>query len=205
MKTRLGTVIGAERAADLYRAFLADIAARFSQDRSWSFHWAFEPAESPFPVEIARDIPAFPQSAGDLGARMAGAMGHLFAIGQDEVVLIGSDLPHLPRQRVADAFDLLSSGAELVLGPAEDGGYYLIGARSIPSVFSRMRWGKPDVLQRTLERARAAGLDPLLVGSAFDLDRVEDLQRLLADADALAEIPATRALLQKIFSVPKSR
>ena len=136
---------------------------------------------------------------------MAGAMGHLFAIGQDEVVLIGSDLPHLPRQRVADAFDLLSSGAELVLGPAEDGGYYLIGARSIPSVFSRMRWGKPDVLQRTLERARAAGLDPLLVGSAFDLDRVEDLQRLLADADALAEIPATRALLQKIFSVPKSR
>lgn len=205
MKTRLGAKIGMEAAAQLYRAFLADISDRFSRDPAWDFYWAFEPASSAFVSEIARGAAAFPQRPGDLGERMAAAMEHLYGQGYREVVLIGSDLPHLPRERITRAFAWLSSGSDLVLGPAEDGGYYLIGARSVPPVFSGVRWGGSDVLSQTLARAHSAGWKPAFVESTFDLDQEADLRRLLSDADALREVPATRAVLQAIFAAVDPR
>lgn len=195
MKTRLAAAIGAEAAARFYRAFLSDIGRRFSSEPSWSFFWSFEPAGSAFAEECAGGTAAFAQPEGDLGARMGGAMEHLFRRGYREVVLIGSDVPHLPRSRIVEAFERLSAGAKLVLGPAEDGGYYLVGGVAVPPIFASMRWSDRDVLERTLERARAAGLEPVLLAPAYDLDTEEDLRRLARERHALVEIPATAALL----------
>ncbi|MEZ5285385.1 MAG: TIGR04282 family arsenosugar biosynthesis glycosyltransferase [Vicinamibacterales bacterium] len=82
-----------------------------------------------------------PQCDGDLGARMSRAMETLFVSGATRVVLVGSDLPAIPSSRIADAFAALHEGWDLVLGPAEDGGYYLVGAsRPQPSVFEGISW-----------------------------------------------------------------
>jgi len=148
-------------AAELYRAFLIDVRRRFAQDHPWTLHWAFEPADSPFAEEIAADSPAFAQTGGDLGARMAAAIARAIDGGFRRVVLIGSDVPHLGVERVVEAFEMLGGGARLVLGPAEDGGYYLVGARElVPPVFGGISWGGPRVLAETL---RAAGLAKLPV------------------------------------------
>lgn len=198
VKTRLAGAIGAGKAATLYRAFLADLALRLGEG-PWGFFWAFEPVDSPFPAEIAGVLPSFPQIDGDLGARMAGAMRERFVTGDDRVVLIGSDVPHLPPARIHDTFDRLEAGAGLVLGPSEDGGYHLIGARgAVPPVFDAMTWGTADVLERTLDRARAAGLVTDLLPVTYDIDRVEDLRRLAADP-VLADLPATRDVLQSLL------
>ena len=141
VKTRLAASIGDAAAAALYRAFLDDLRARLAWHRSWVFHWAFEPVGSPFRAELAAETAAFAQVEGDLGARMHGAMTRGLRGGALRVVLIGSDVPHVPLSTLEEAFRRLSAGADLVVGPAEDGGYYMIGSRSVPPVFEDIRWG----------------------------------------------------------------
>jgi glycosyltransferase A (GT-A) superfamily protein (DUF2064 family) len=110
-------------------------------------------------------------------------------------VVIGADAPHVPAARLAEAADALAADADLVLGPADDGGYYLIGLRTpTPAVFSGVAWGTSRVLAETLARAR--GLRPLLLEPCFDVDTPADLARL---SDVLARgdvaLPRTAALL----------
>ncbi|MGH7823070.1 MAG: TIGR04282 family arsenosugar biosynthesis glycosyltransferase, partial [Candidatus Binatia bacterium] len=175
----------------LYRLFLSEMDRRLADDGRWRFFWAFAPRESAFREEIAGARPAFTQSGGDLGRRMARAMGEAFRRGAASVVLVGSDLPHLAPARVAEAFGRLEAGADLVLGPARDGGYYLIGARRVPPVFSGIPWGGPLALGRTLAVARRRRLAVDLLPESYDLDRVDDLEELLHDPVS-REIPATR-------------
>ena len=184
VKTRLAKAVGAATAAELYRAFLLDLGARLGRDPRWRASWsiATEPAV-PFPAEIARGLPVRRQCGRDLGERMRQALGDALAEGSTAAAIIGSDVPHLGVERIAEAFDALA-GADLVLVPAEDGGYALIAARSIPDVFAGIAWGGADVLTATLELARRAGLETRLLGSTYDVDRVEDLERL---ADEIAE------------------
>ena len=120
VKTRLAASIGDAAAAALYRAFLDDLRARLAWHRSWVFHWAFEPVGSPFRAELAAETAAFAQVEGDLGARMHGAMTRGLRGGALRVVLIGSDVPHVPLSTLEEAFRRLSAGADLVVGPAED-------------------------------------------------------------------------------------
>jgi uncharacterized protein len=203
VKTRLAAAIGDDAAAMLYRAFLDDLRARLSDASRWALHWAFAPASSAFAAEFAGDCPAFPQADGDLGARMSAAMRRVLSEGARRVVLIGSDVPHVSAGILDDAFGRLTDRADLVLGPAEDGGYYLIGARTVPPVFDGPHWGGTDVLATTLEAARRAGLETQLVDTLYDIDDVTALARLDADVAAgrVVELPATRAALERLRSV----
>jgi rSAM/selenodomain-associated transferase 1 len=202
VKTRLAAAIGAEHAAELYRAFLADLSRRLGADPRWTLHWTFEPADSPFATEIAAGSDAFPQADGDLGRRMARAIEAVLAAGATAAVLIGSDVPHLAAATVACAFDRLAAGADLVLVPTDDGGYCLVGARAVPPVFAGPRWGASSVLAETVRLARAAGLEPSLLDATFDVDDADGLERLRARiASGDCDLPATREVLERVRPV----
>jgi rSAM/selenodomain-associated transferase 1 len=131
----------------------------------------------------APPVQTLPQPQGDLGERMRGTMAQLFDAGARRVVLIGSDLPAITSAPIRAAFDaLVADPAALVLGPALDGGYYLIAATQVPPVFEGIGWGTADVLSQTRAAAAAAGLHVQLVEPLGDVDTPEDLQALPASA-----------------------
>jgi uncharacterized protein len=121
-----------------------------------------------------------PQRGSTLGERMCEGARDLLTSGFDAVVLIGSDLPTLPPAHVSAALGILMQrGEALVLGPAEDGGYYLIGlSQSRPEFFEHIPWGTPLVLQRTREAAEALGIHVETVPLWYDVDSASDLRRI---------------------------
>ena len=126
-----------------------------------------------------------PQRGDDLGARMLHAIIEAGAAGADTVVLIGSDLPTLPPSHLADAFTQLESGIDCVFGPADDGGYHLVGVRrglDVARVFTGISWGTNRVRQESLSAAQAAGRKTVLIDPWFDVDLFEDLARVVSDA-----------------------
>jgi rSAM/selenodomain-associated transferase 1 len=130
-------------------------------------------------LKAAPTIDVIPQPDGDLGERMRGTMSYLFDCGAHAVALIGSDLPAITPRPVAAAFELLAGDPDaLVLGPAADGGYYLVAARRVPDVFSGIEWGSPRTLAQTQRAARAAGLHVRLLDLVSDVDTMENLRRL---------------------------
>jgi rSAM/selenodomain-associated transferase 1 len=119
------------------------------------------------------------QPEGDLGRRMAETMGLLFERGARRVVLVGSDLPTITGALIRDAFAALDADPEsIVLGPALDGGYYLVAAARVPPVFDGIEWGSGRVLAQTRDAAQRAGLRIQCVEPLGDVDTVADLQRL---------------------------
>jgi rSAM/selenodomain-associated transferase 1 len=199
VKTRLAAAIGDHAAAALYRAFLLDLSRRLASCPAWELRWAFTPADAPLPLDLRGEINAFPQVGGDLGERMESAVARALADGHPSVVLIGSDIPHVSIVALEDAFRRLALGAPLVLGPAEDGGYYLVGATSLPPVFRGIRWGGPEVLSATIAAARRAGIEPAFVASNYDIDDHRGLERLRAEVSdgRVGDLPATEGVLER--------
>ncbi len=110
---------------------------------------------------------------------MFNAFSEVFAMGFERAALIGSDLPDLPIDRITAAFARLAD-AHVVLGPAADGGYYLMGCRPdslLPSLFSGLTWGGATVCADTIRRVEQAGLRPALIEPWQDIDTCEDLKR----------------------------
>jgi rSAM/selenodomain-associated transferase 2/rSAM/selenodomain-associated transferase 1 len=182
VKTRLIPALGAEGAAALHRRLAEGVLA-----------WAGRLCLSrPVRLEVRHDggtpddmrawlglAPLYrPQGPGDLGQRMARALNQALAEGARRAVLVGTDLPQLTDEHLAQALEALKRH-ELVLGPAADGGYYLVGlTRPAPDLFQGVAWGGPEVLAQTLAAARAAGLQTALLPELGDLDRPEDLALL---------------------------
>jgi hypothetical protein len=116
-----------------------------------------------------------PQAEGDLGERMRGAFDAAFAAGFRRVVIIGSDLPDLSAELLGRAFALLD-GHQAVLGPARDGGYYLLGLRRPTlEVFRGIAWSTGEVLAATVARLWEMGIEPALLETLSDLDEAADL------------------------------
>jgi rSAM/selenodomain-associated transferase 1 len=204
VKTRLAAAIGAEAATEVYRAFLADLGRRLGADPRWRLHWAFSSPDPGFSRHVAAGAASFPQAEGDLGARMSAALFHLLGAGFPDVVLIGSDVPHVDVETIAEAFDALASGAPLVLGGAEDGGYYLVGAHErVPPIFDGMTWGHARVLEEALAAAARAGMPVRRVATAYDVDTVGDLRRLDEDIrrGTVRDLVVTRGTLERLFAV----
>jgi len=139
------------------------------------------------------------QRGATLGERMQNGASDLLARGFGCVVLVGADLPTLPAAYVVNALERLAQPREsLVLGPAEDGGYYLIGLTRVhDELFDGIPWGTPDVLRRTLEAAGALRLRVELVPVWYDVDLPSDLKRVwqpTAEGDPVAH--HTRAWLE---------
>ncbi|HJQ83722.1 MAG TPA: TIGR04282 family arsenosugar biosynthesis glycosyltransferase [Candidatus Binatia bacterium] len=195
VKTRLARTLGPEAACALHRAFLLDLADRL-RGVQYPVTWAFHPPEADF----ARLVPGSrcrAQAGADLGERMANAIAAEFAEGAGAVVVIGVDAPHLALDTLVEAAGALAGGADVVLGPARDGGYYLIGlAAPAPELFAGIVWGGADVLAATRASALAAGLAVHLLPADFDVDvaaDLEDLRGLIARGEVA--LPRTAAFL----------
>jgi rSAM/selenodomain-associated transferase 1 len=134
-----------------------------------------------------RDIHVVGQPDGDLGDRMRGTMARLLDAGARAVAVVGSDLPSITREPVRAAFDLLAHDRDLlVLGPALDGGYYLIAATRVPRVFETIVWGGPDVLEQTASAAARAGMRVHFVEPVADVDTLDDLRRVAGSSRTAA-------------------
>jgi uncharacterized protein len=140
----------------------------------------------PHPPPGAESLHVIPQIQGDLGARMQAVMTTLFRDDANAVAVIGSDLPHIVPDTIEETFDVLARDRDaLVLGPAGDGGYYLIGARRVPDVFTGIEWGSDQVFARTVEAAAVAGFRVHQLPVLSDVDTLDDLRAAVASGRAL--------------------
>jgi rSAM/selenodomain-associated transferase 1 len=130
---------------------------------------------------LPSDLRVVPQPQGSLGERMRATMTQLFEEGASIVVLVGSDLPDITPSLIADAISTLRSDPKsLVLGPSQDGGYYLIAATTTPNVFDGIEWSSPRVLEQTRAVATANDLRVHLLEPLRDVDTPEDLRDVRA-------------------------
>jgi len=199
VKTRLIGDLTAAQAAELHAVFLDDLLDRLREgDFELRLAWALDEDEA-IP---AGPIPGVRQQGRDLGERLYHALSEP---GAETVMALGSDHPTLPLDLIHRAFETLETpeaGADVVLGPAEDGGYYLIALKAgavHPRLFEDVAWSTDQVLHATLERCRELGLAVELLPEASDVDTPEDLRRLahrMADSDL--GCPRTRDLLQSL-------
>jgi rSAM/selenodomain-associated transferase 1 len=184
VKTRLCPPLSPEEAAELYRCFLLDKIQQVRSLDNASPVIAYTPTDSGHLFEgLAPGFSLLPQRGVDLGARLASSLDHLLALGNGGALAIDSDTPTLPVPLLQSAVDLLAGQqVDVVVGPSEDGGYYLIGLRaSQPELFAEMPWSTSGVLRETTARARARGLRLAELPPWYDVDTPGDLERLRAD------------------------
>jgi len=180
VKTRLAASMGAEAASAAYRTCAEQTLERL---RTWHTQSVVF-VDPPDALSSVRDWlgPTWrlsPQQGATLGERLAHATRAAFANGATRVVVIGTDSPWLTPEEIEQAFAALEH-ADVVLGPSEDGGYYLIGlSQPQPALFEGIAWSTASVYQHTLERANALGLRVYTARLGYDVDRLEDLQRFL--------------------------
>ena len=189
VKTRLAAAIGDVAAAEVYRRFIVTLLARLDgvAERQQLCYWPDESAAEfqALPLDTWQLVP---QSSGDLGARMRHYFEAAFAAGSRRVVLIGSDSPDLPLEYISRAFEQLQSHA-VVLGPSDDGGYYLVGAAGgVPPIFDGVEWSSPRVWAQTLAALSAAGMKHFELPPWYDVDELADLQRLSLHLAASREL-----------------
>jgi rSAM/selenodomain-associated transferase 1 len=179
-KTRLAQVLGDEAAADCQRRMTGHIVSQgreLARQRAVDLQIHYDGATA---VEMAAwlgdDLSCCSQVAGDLGQRMAASFAQGFDAGKSKIVLVGADCPGVSTAILTAAFDALAQ-ADLVLGPALDGGYYLIGMRRPhPELFAGIDWGTARVLAQTIAGATRQKLIIRQLTSLHDIDRPEDLE-----------------------------
>ena len=179
-KTRMIPSLGAAGAAKLQRKMTEHTLRQGKQlqrDRSISIQVHFTGGSQQLMAQwLGDDLLYLPQSDGDLGERMKSAFKSSFALGISKVLIIGIDCPDLNANLMAEAFDTLNEDCNLVLGPAADGGYYLIGLnRLIPELFFNINWGTSKVLSQTKNIAEGLSLNVGHLKVLNDVDRPEDL------------------------------
>jgi len=184
VKTRLGESIGAEKALAVYEAMLQDLLrsiGRSAEETELEIVWAPTAAATGETLRRAfDDHPLAMQAGASLGDRLAMAFSERFFFHRaQKIIAIGVDDPRLTRDVIDHAFGLLES-CEWVIGPAMDGGYYLIGCRAggfNPAIFRDVPWGSESVLQLTLSRIREWQNTFAMLPARYDIDVIEDLRR----------------------------
>lgn len=180
VKTRLIPALGAQGAADCQRQMSEQIVRQVRELQRYKatglqIHYQGGKTET-MAAWLGDDLNYYPQRGDDIGCRMAAAFQQAFAAGNRHVILVGSDCPALTAAILHSAFNKLKR-LDLVLGPAMDGGYYLIGLNSpCPALFTGLSWGTGMVLAETLQKAEEQGLSVNLMDTLYDIDRPEDLR-----------------------------
>ena len=206
VKTRLVVPGGltASQAASLHAALVADLSRRLEAGR-WDLvlMWSLSRGDDPPAGLVPAGVPWRRQRGHDLGERLYRGLKWA-ASGAGYAAAVGSDHPDLDLARVETAFDLLAAGRDAVLGPARDGGYYLIALRREAvdrRLFDGLAWSTPAVLPETLSRCGELRLDVALLPEGEDLDTVDDLARF---QDAVLRRPELRSLCPRTAEVVAS-
>jgi len=218
VKTRLVEPLTPEQAAELNKCFLRDTAAAISSacSRSETATGAcgiavYTPvgAESAYTDILPADFSLLPQRGEKFGERLYFAVEDLFNCGFESVCLIDSDSPTVPAENFQKAIELLSMSEDrVVLGPSDDGGYYLIGVKKPHHhLFDRIDWSTERVLNQTMQRATAIGLELKLLPTGYDVDDGVSLHRLrkelLAGTTSADAAPHTREFLASFVAQEK--
>ncbi len=179
VKTRLAADVGIERALEAYRE-LTELTLKVARKvRNCEVTVCFTPSDAEGTMRdwLGDEVRYEAQAAGGLGERMAHAIRSRLAEGSRRVVVVGTDCPGLDRRTLDRAFDSLER-LDLIIGPATDGGYYLIGVRSDhPELFRDIPWSTSQALARTLAAAKGKGLTMDVLDIMWDVDTGVDLLR----------------------------
>jgi rSAM/selenodomain-associated transferase 1 len=210
VKTRLTRELTPHDAALLYQAFLRDTLGKIGSIPGVSPVVAYTPdtAEEYFRRIAPENALLLSQTGEDLGERLDHVSSELFHLGFSRVVIVGSDSPDLPGDYLELAFDRLGSH-DLVLGPCDDGGYYLIGLSCGPehSLFTGIPWSSSRVFATTLRKAKSMGMHVAVLPRWHDIDTVEDL-RMMTTLPGGKGWDHTREMLDIVFQehvVPENR
>jgi uncharacterized protein len=211
VKTRLVPPLTPAQSAELCRALLLDQFDHLRNFTGVERYVFYTPADA---ENVMRELAGagyvyLAQSDGDLGARMAQVFADLWHLGHRNIVLIGSDLPALPWAILDEAISrLVKAERRVILGPSEDGGYYLVGMnRPTPEIFANMTWSHDRVFADTIARLDALSLPYSVLPTWFDLDVAEDFQRLwqLPKSQSRTGLSRTLACLEKFGFWPASK
>jgi rSAM/selenodomain-associated transferase 1 len=201
-KTRLAPALSPQQAATLYECFLRDTIDLVRQVPNVRPVVAYlPPGEQAYFAELAPDFEYYQQEGPDLGARLDNGLTHYLSLGYRQVAAVNSDGPTLPLAYLIAAFEELGREADAVLGPSDDGGYYLIGLkRPAPRLLRGVRMSTPRVTIDTLALAAEEDLHVALLPSWYDVDDAQSLARLQAElATAPPEVaPHTQAFFRGI-------
>lgn len=177
VKTRLSVDVGDETAMEIYKELVRhthQVCGNVPVPK-FLFFSDFIPDDV---SEFGQDYNFEIQSGNDLGSRMKNAFHKLFSNGYEKIVLLGTDCGELEKGIVSEAFDLLDQN-EVVIGPARDGGYYLMGMTKMnPDLFEEIPWSTEKVLFLTMEKLEIQNISYDLLEILSDVDRVEDWIKL---------------------------
>jgi len=178
VKTRLAQTVGEARALAVYRQLVEGQLQRLPLDLSVEIHFAPADAQSEMQEWLGPDRSYYPQVEGGLGERLASAIQSSFEGGAASVLCIGGDCPALGEAQIDAAMTALNDGEDVVFGPTEDGGYYLVGLKSPqPELFQSIAWSTGTTLQSSLAVAAKLGLKVKLLEKLYDVDEVSDFER----------------------------
>lgn len=211
VKTRLTPPLTPAEALVFHRALVEDTLERLERwTRSGLERWLYLSEALSMQLDVAPAWRSRVQTGDDLGERMEDAFRRANEDGRDRVVILGSDSPTLPLDYLDQAFDLLGTN-DVVLGPADDGGYYLVGTSVlVPEMLRGIAWGSSRVLEQTTRALSRAGRSFHLLPSWYDVDTAQDLLRLEQELERLrsvgpAELPRrTAAVVSSFFGKGKN-
>lgn len=173
VKTRLAKNLGNENTLELYKCFVKDLILTIT-NTSYDFKLCTYGDEESI-KNVFGDFNNFKQKDGDLGIKMKKAFEEMFLQNYENIVLIGSDTPHITEKIFTETFEVLNKN-KLVLGPSEDGGYYLIACNKnfyYKDIFTNISWSTDEVLTQTLQKVNKD--EVYLLKYLNDIDVIEDL------------------------------
>lgn len=178
VKTRIGKVIGYEKAADIYTIFIKHLIFHFSNSNIYSISVHYSPKEKGKEISeqfMINDIE--PQTGNNLGERLSNAFELSFAKGYTNTIIIGSDCLDITNDNIEEAFRYLSGNYQSVIGPTHDGGYYLIGfsEKNYPSLFEKIDWSTEKVFAQTMKKLNGEGIKSKTLNYYSDIDEISDI------------------------------
>ncbi len=209
VKTRLTPYLSGREAADLYRAFLLDSLDQYAKlDCDVRLYLADTVTDSregqSFQLELETEaqasISVHKQRGEGLGERLHSASVETFSAGFEKVVLIGTDHPTLPPDYISRAFESLTLPESACIGPADDGGYYLIGTRSPERrLFDGLTFSHASVFEQALRRLRSLNRIVSILPTWYDVDSYDELTRLVRDLQTTPnEVTRTKAVVSSL-------